>query len=144
MRLTVGELPGRLTASSVRCKARTALRPRRDLAIVAVGQISSGNAHVAGAVTAMKLFRYRKPSLKTVLGVTRAKKRLKKDLGITAAMKPLRWWTNQKRTAKRRIGYESSAGRLIRNGLPKPGGGCVVILLSGFIVARAAISWMFA
>ncbi len=36
----------------------------------------------------MKLFRYRKPSLKTLLGVTKAKKRLKKELGITDALKP--------------------------------------------------------
>jgi hypothetical protein len=91
----------------------------------------------------MKFLRYRKPSLKTVLGVTKAKKRLKKDLGITQATKPLRWWTNQKRTVKRRAGYESSAGRLLRNGLPNPGGGCVVILFAGFLVAKVAVSWMF-
>ena len=36
----------------------------------------------------MKFFRYRKPSLKTVLGITKAKKRIKKDLGITALLKP--------------------------------------------------------
>lgn len=92
----------------------------------------------------MKFFRYRKPSLKTMLGVTKAKKRLKKDLGITQAMKPFRWWTNQKRTVKRRVGYESSAGRLIRNGLPKPGGGCVVTLIAGVAVAQAAVRWLFA
>ena len=34
----------------------------------------------------MKLFRYRRPSLNTVLGITKAKKRVKKELGITAAM----------------------------------------------------------
>lgn len=76
----------------------------------------------------MKLFRYRRPSLKTVLGVTKAKKRLKKELGITALMKPVRWWPNKKRQIKRRIGYESPAGRLIRHGLPRPGG-CLVTLL---------------
>jgi len=36
----------------------------------------------------MKLFRYRRPSAKTVLGVTKAKKRLKKQVGIIAAMRP--------------------------------------------------------
>jgi hypothetical protein len=40
----------------------------------------------------MKLFRYRRPSLKTLLGITKAKKRLKKNLGITALLKPFRWW----------------------------------------------------
>lgn len=92
----------------------------------------------------MKLFRHRKPSLKTVLGVTKAKKRLKRDLGITQATKPLRWWTNKKRTMKRRVGYESTAGRLIRNGLPKPGGGCVVTLLAGFVIAHTAIRLLLA
>lgn len=75
----------------------------------------------------MKLFRYRRPSLNTLLGITQAKKRLKKELGITEAMKPFRWWTNTKRQFKRKIGYESAVGRLIRNGLPRPGG-CLVVL----------------
>ena len=70
----------------------------------------------------MKFFRYRRPSLNTLLGITKAKKRIKKELGITEAMKPFRWWTNTKRRFKRKIGYESEAGRLIRNGLPRPGG----------------------
>lgn len=76
----------------------------------------------------MKFFRYRRPSLNTLLGITRAKKRLKKKLGITEAMKPFRWWTNTKRQFKRKIGYESEAGRLIRNGLPRPGGCAVVVV----------------
>ena len=59
----------------------------------------------------MKLFPLPPPLLKTLLGVTKAKKRIKKELGITAAMKPFRWWTNQKRRFKRKIGYESEAGR---------------------------------
>lgn len=77
----------------------------------------------------MKFFRYRRPSLKTILGITKAKKQIKKDLDITALLKPFRWWPNQKRKIKRDIGYESEAGRLIRGGLPKPGG-CLVILIA--------------
>ena len=34
----------------------------------------------------MKFFRYRRPSWKTVLGVTKAKKRIKKELGITVLL----------------------------------------------------------
>ena len=86
----------------------------------------------------MKFFRYRRSSLKTLLGVTKAKKGLKKELGITALMKPLRWWPNQKRRLKRKIGYESDAGRLIRNGLPKPGG-CLVMMAAVGIGGAAAI-----
>jgi hypothetical protein len=76
----------------------------------------------------MRFFRHRRPSLKTLLGVTKAKKRLKRELGITALMKPFRWWGNTKRAFKRRIGYESPAGRILRNGLPRPGG-CAVFLI---------------
>jgi hypothetical protein len=39
----------------------------------------------------VKLFRYRRRFLKTLLGITKAKKRIKKELGITDAMKPFRW-----------------------------------------------------
>ena len=87
----------------------------------------------------MKFFRYRRPSLKTLLGITKAKKRIKKELGITEAMKPFRWWTNTKRRFKRKIGYESKAGRLIRNGLPRPGG-CLVVVGDSAVVAATVAS----
>lgn len=87
----------------------------------------------------MKFFRYRKPSLKTLLGITAAKKRIKKDLGITAILRPFRWWGNKKRKLKRAIGYESEAGRMIRNGLPKPGG-CLVVAV-GIVLGLA---WLIA
>ena len=45
----------------------------------------------------MKFFRYRRPSLNTLLGITKAKKRLNKELGITDAMQPFRFWTNSSR-----------------------------------------------
>ena len=90
----------------------------------------------------MKFFRYRRPSLNTILGITKAKKRVKKELGITAALKPCRWWTNTKRKIKRDVGYESDTGRLIRKGLPKPGG-CLVVMIvitvgTGIIVTAMA------
>lgn len=83
----------------------------------------------------MKLFRYRRPSLNTLLGITKAKKRIKKEVGITDALKPLRAWTNAKRRFKRKVGYESEAGRMIRSGLPRPGGCLVVIVVLGMGVA---------
>ena len=86
----------------------------------------------------MKFFRYRRPSLKTMLGITKAKKRIKKELGITAFMKPFRWWTNTKRKIKRDVGYESKAGRLIRDGLPRPGG-CLVVVI---VVSLATVAAM--
>ena len=87
----------------------------------------------------MRLFRYRRPSLNTLLGITKAKKRIKKELGITDALKPFRWWTNTKRRFKRKIGYESEACRLIRNGLPKPGG-CLVAAVAIVTTIGAALA----
>ena len=85
----------------------------------------------------MKFFRYRRTSLKTLLG----KKEIKKELGITAFMKPFRWWTNTKRRFKRKVGYESETGRLIRKGLPRPGGCLVmVIVVTGGLVLSAVVS----
>jgi len=74
--------------------------------------------------------------LKTLLGITKAKKEIKKDLGITAFMKPFRWWTNTKRKMKRDVGYESPSGRLIRDGLPRPGG-CLVVIVIGLLMGAA-------
>ena len=86
----------------------------------------------------MNFFRYRRPSIKTILGITKAKKRIKKDLGITALLKPFRAWTNTKRRIKRKIGYESEAGRLIRDGLPSPGG-CLVVIVMVSVFAVAVV-----
>jgi hypothetical protein len=89
----------------------------------------------------MKFFRYRRPSLKTVLGITKAKKEVKKQFGITALLKPFRWWTNQKRRLKREVGYESEAGRVVRDGMPKPGGCLVVVVVAttGIIVGLSRL-----
>ncbi len=89
----------------------------------------------------MKFFRYRRPSLKTLLGITKAKKRIKKDLGITALLKPVRWWPNQKRRIKRRVGYYSKTGRLVRDGLPRPKGCLVLVVLAISSSAILRLAW---
>jgi hypothetical protein len=58
--------------------------------------------------------RYRKPSLKTVLGLTKAKRRLKKDLGIYDVTKIKNAPANLKRKVKRDLGYESEPMKLFR------------------------------
>jgi hypothetical protein len=63
---------------------------------------------------AKKLFRYRKPSVKTALGITKAKKRMKKATGITAATKPTRMVSNAERRTKRKMGYESGPMKFFR------------------------------
>jgi hypothetical protein len=59
------------------------------------------------------------------------------EIGITALLKPVRWWPNQKRKFKRKIGYESNTGRLLRVGLPKPGG-CLVVFVGSITMVGLA------
>lgn len=65
-------------------------------------------------MTRVRLFRYRRPSVKTLLGVTKAKKRIKKQLGITAAMRPFRAPSNAKRHVLRKVGYYSGPMKFLR------------------------------
>jgi hypothetical protein len=61
----------------------------------------------------MRLFRYRRPSMSTLLGVTRAKRRIRRSLGISqfeGYTKPSR--IRQK--LKREVGLYSPAARVIR------------------------------
>ena len=58
--------------------------------------------------------RYRKPSLKTMLGITKAKKRIKKATGITAVQKPFRAPKNMRRRVKRKVGYYSGPMNFLR------------------------------
>ncbi len=62
--------------------------------------------------------RYRRSSLKTLLGITKEKKRIKRELGITAILKPFRWWGNEKRDVKRELGYYSPEAKFARHVLP--------------------------
>lgn len=88
----------------------------------------------------MSLFRYRKPSVKTLTGVTKAKKRIKKSTGITAATKPLRYRANLERRAKRKVGYYSAPAKMIRNKKVPTPLGCsmtivmLMVLLSGLMI----------
>ena len=62
---------------------------------------------------AVKLFRYRKPSLNTLLGVTAAKRRVKRELGISQ----VEAWTKPSRVkqrVKQQIGLYSPVARVVR------------------------------
>ncbi len=58
--------------------------------------------------------RYRTPSLKTLLGVTKAKRRIKKDLGIYEVTKVLNAPKNARRRFLRSMGYESGVMKFLR------------------------------
>jgi hypothetical protein len=58
--------------------------------------------------------RYRRPSLNTMLGITRAKKRMNRQLGITAVKRPFRAPGNMKRRMLRRAGYYSGPMKFLR------------------------------
>ena len=60
---------------------------------------------------------------------TEAKKKLKKDLGITAILRLFRFWGNAIRACKRRFGYESELSKILRNGFPRAGG-CTINLIA--------------
>ncbi|MCK6605106.1 MAG: hypothetical protein L6Q59_09440 [Ignavibacteriaceae bacterium] len=76
----------------------------------------------------MKLFRYRKPSLKTLLGLTKAERKIKKDLGIYEVTKIINAHKNLKRRILNKAGYYSEPAKILRNGSPRPGG-CLVVLI---------------
>ena len=64
----------------------------------------------------MKLFRYRKPSLNTILGVSAAKRRLKRGLGISQ----VEAWTKPSRVKQRlksQAGLYSPEVRVVRQTL---------------------------
>ncbi len=62
-----------------------------------------------------KLFpRYRRPSVRTLLGVTRAERTIKRESGFYAATKITRLPYNTKRTILRRAGYYSGPMTFLR------------------------------
>lgn len=62
-----------------------------------------------------KIFpRYRRPSLSTALGITRAKRRFKQQTGYYALTRPFRAPGNFKRRVLRRAGYYSGPMKLLR------------------------------
>lgn len=62
----------------------------------------------------MDEMRYRKPSVKTVLGITTMKKRIKKALGINTLLAPFRAVKHYQRRLLRRAGYYSPEMKLLR------------------------------
>jgi hypothetical protein len=62
----------------------------------------------------MDEMRYRKPSVKTVLGITKMKKRLNKTLGINKLLAPFRAVGNYQRRLLRRAGYYSPEMKALR------------------------------
>ena len=62
----------------------------------------------------MSKARYRKPSVSTLLGITKWKKRVKKALGINKLLWPFRAVPNYKRRMLRRAGYYSPQMKMMR------------------------------
>jgi hypothetical protein len=61
-----------------------------------------------------RIIRYRRPSLNTMLGITKAKKRFNRAIGLTAIRRPFRAPGNFKRRMLRRAGYYSEPMRFLR------------------------------
>lgn len=87
----------------------------------------------------MRFFRYRKPSVKTILGLTKAKKRVKRKTGITAVTRPARTVTNFKRRVKRKMGYYSAPAKLMRAKKPPTPVGCLVPVVLVLIITMLLV-----
>jgi hypothetical protein len=61
-----------------------------------------------------RIIRYRRPSLKTALGVTRAKRQFRRATGYYAATRWMRTPRNAERRVLRRAGYFSGPVKLFR------------------------------
>jgi hypothetical protein len=58
--------------------------------------------------------RYRRPSLNTLLGITKAKRQLNRDLGIYNVTRITNAPSNAERRIKRSLGYYSGPMKLMR------------------------------
>src|SRR5271170_1841423 len=90
----------------------------------------------------MSPIRYRRTSVRTLLGVTTEEKKIKRELGITALLRPFRWWGNEKRDIKRELGYYSPDAQLARHVLPHNGRKLLMIVLILFGVPFALGWWL--
>ena len=90
----------------------------------------------------MSPIRYRRTSLRTALGITKEEKRINRELGITAILKPFRWWGNEKRKIKREAGYYSPEAKLARHILPRSAGKLFLLLLL-VLGIPFALGWLF-
>jgi len=77
----------------------------------------------------MAPLRYRRTSVRTALGITAEEKRIKRELGITALLRPFRWWGNEKRKVKRELGYYSPEAKFARHELPRSMGKIMFLAL---------------
>lgn len=76
-------------------------------------------------MTKKRIFGYRKKSLSSVLGITKAKRAWTKATGGKAIREPESVITNFKRRVQRKVGYESEPVRAVRHGLNEgEKGGC--------------------
>jgi hypothetical protein len=88
----------------------------------------------------MSAIRYRRTSVRTALGVTAEEKRIKRELGITALLRPFRWWGNEKRRIKREVGYYSPEAKLARHVSPHSASK-LLILIALMLGIPFALGW---
>jgi hypothetical protein len=89
----------------------------------------------------MSPIRYRRTSVRTALGITKEEKRIKRELGITAILKPFRWWGNEKRKMKREVGYYSPEAKFARHFLPRSVIRLFLLVVMALTIAFAIWVW---
>jgi hypothetical protein len=90
----------------------------------------------------MSPIRYRRTSVRTMLGITAEEKRIKRELGITALLRPFRWWGNEKRKVKREVGYYSPEAQLARHVLPHSASKLLMLTVLVFGIPLALGWWL--
>jgi hypothetical protein len=79
--------------------------------------------------------------VRTALGITKEEKRIKRALGITAILKPFRWWGNEKRKIKREVGYYSPEAKFVRHFVPRSVVRFFLLVVSVLTIAFVAWVW---
>lgn len=85
---------------------------------------------------AFRLFRYQKPSVNQLLGITSAKRKISRQLGLPTLRDPTTPIKNMERRALRKVGYYSEPMKLVRAlGRLKKGGCSALLFLSLVLLA---------
>jgi hypothetical protein len=87
-----------------------------------------------------RIFRYRRPSVNELLGISQAKRRISRKLGLATLRDPTTPIKNMERRMRNRAGYYSEPMKLARaSGCLKRGGGCGILVIALLV---AAIYWI--
>jgi hypothetical protein len=90
----------------------------------------------------LKLFRYRRPGINQLLGITQAKRKVSRELGLATLRDPTTPLKNMQRKALRKVGYYSEPMKAARaSGCAKRMGGLFLITMLVIAVLSVFFSY---